>query len=33
MVLTHINPAALHRNPAFSQGVVIEPGHCTARPE
>ena len=26
MALTHINPATLHRNPAFSQGVVIEPG-------
>jgi enamine deaminase RidA (YjgF/YER057c/UK114 family) len=26
MALTHLNPATLHRNPAFSQGVVIEPG-------
>jgi enamine deaminase RidA (YjgF/YER057c/UK114 family) len=26
MALTHVNPASLHRNPAFSQGVVIEPG-------
>lgn len=26
MALTHVNPATLHRNPAFSQGVVIEPG-------
>ena len=26
MALTHINPATLHHNPAFSQGVVIEPG-------
>jgi 2-iminobutanoate/2-iminopropanoate deaminase len=26
MSLTHLNPAAMHRNPAFSQGVVIEPG-------
>ncbi len=24
MPLTHINPASLHRNPAFSQGVLIE---------
>ena len=26
MPLTHLNPSAMHRNPAFSQGVVIEPG-------
>lgn len=26
MPLTHLNPASMHRNPAFSQGVVIEPG-------
>lgn len=25
MTLTHINPETLHRNPAFSQGVLIEP--------
>lgn len=25
MPLTHINPASLHGNPAFSQGVLIEP--------
>jgi enamine deaminase RidA (YjgF/YER057c/UK114 family) len=25
MPLTHINPASLHVNPAFSQGVLIEP--------
>lgn len=24
MPLTHINPPSLHRNPAFSQGVLIE---------
>jgi 2-iminobutanoate/2-iminopropanoate deaminase len=26
MPLTHLNPTTVHRNPAFSQGVVIEPG-------
>ena len=26
MSLTHLNPATMHRNPSFSQGVVIEPG-------
>ena len=26
MPLTHLNPSTMHRNPAFSQGVVIEPG-------
>ena len=26
MSLTHLNPPSMHRNPAFSQGVVIEPG-------
>ena len=26
MSLTHLNPSTMHRNPAFSQGVVIEPG-------
>ena len=26
MPLTHLNPSSMHRNPAFSQGVVIEPG-------
>lgn len=26
MKLTHINPAALHRNPAFSQGVLATGG-------
>ena len=26
MTVTHINPAALHRNPAFSQGVLAEGG-------
>ena len=26
MSLTHLNPASMHRDPAFSQGVVIEPG-------
>jgi enamine deaminase RidA (YjgF/YER057c/UK114 family) len=26
MSITHLNPATMHRNPAFSQGVVIEPG-------
>ena len=26
MSLTHLNPPTMHRNPAFSQGVVIEPG-------
>jgi enamine deaminase RidA (YjgF/YER057c/UK114 family) len=25
MPLTHLNPETLHRNPAFSQGVLIEP--------
>lgn len=25
MPLTHVNPDTLHRNPAFSQGVLIEP--------
>jgi len=26
MTLTHINPAGLHRNPAFSQGVLVSGG-------
>lgn len=26
MTLTHINPAALHKNPAFSQGVLVTGG-------
>ena len=26
MTLTHINPAGLHRNPAFSQGVLVTGG-------
>lgn len=26
MTLTHINPAGLHQNPAFSQGVLIRGG-------
>ncbi|MET0735796.1 MAG: RidA family protein [Microbacterium sp.] len=25
MTVTHLNPASLHTNPAFSQGVVVEP--------
>ncbi|MDY0909550.1 RidA family protein [Microbacterium sp. CFBP9034] len=25
MPVTHLNPDSLHRNPAFSQGVVVEP--------
>src|SRR3954462_13654078 len=24
MTITHLNPDSLHRNPAFSQGVVVE---------
>lgn len=26
MAITHLNPASLHVNPAFSQGTVIPPG-------
>lgn len=26
MTLTHINPSGLHRNPAFSQGVLVSGG-------
>ena len=26
MTITHINPATLHTNPAFSQGVLVEGG-------
>ncbi len=26
MTITHINPAALHRNPAFSQATLVEGG-------
>ena len=25
MTVTHINPDSLHRSPAFSQGVIVEP--------
>ena len=25
MTVTHVNPDSLHRNPAFSQGVIVEP--------
>lgn len=25
MPITHVNPDSLHKNPAFSQGVVVEP--------
>ncbi|MET0736314.1 MAG: RidA family protein [Microbacterium sp.] len=25
MPITHVNPDSLHRNPAFSQGVIVEP--------
>jgi enamine deaminase RidA (YjgF/YER057c/UK114 family) len=24
MTITHLNPASMHRNPAFSQGVLVE---------
>jgi 2-iminobutanoate/2-iminopropanoate deaminase len=26
MALTHINPDGMHKNPAFSQGIAVDPG-------